>query len=68
LQGLTKIADGALKILSDQQLIDCASAKGSGCTGGFADTGFKWVKANGITTADKYPYQARQQACQQPTG
>jgi len=35
LQGLTKIADETLTILSDQQLIDCVSTNGTGCNGGF---------------------------------
>jgi cathepsin L len=68
LQGLSKIADGTLKLLSDQQLIDCATIAGQGCNGGFGDTGFKWVKLHGITTADKYPFVNRQQTCAMTTG
>jgi cathepsin L len=66
LEGLTKIADGTLKALSDQQLIDCAGT--TGCHGGFPGQGFTWVKQHGICTAEEYPWKGVGQACQKTTG
>lgn len=68
LQGLSKIADGKLQILSDQQLIDCANPSGSGCTGGYPGAGFKYVKDHGISTDAEYPYKGMAQTCKKTGG
>lgn len=58
LEGLSKIADGTLLTLSDQQLVDCTTGKygNYGCNGGFMTNSFKYVIDNGIATEAKYPY------------
>ena len=42
--------------VSEQQLLDCASAYGGqGCRGGQLETGFQYIIANGATTRESYP-------------
>jgi hypothetical protein len=36
-------------------LVDCSKAN-SGCNGGLAPSALDYIKANGITTEDAYPY------------
>lgn len=43
--------------VSEQQLLDCASAySGHGCGGSALDTAFQYIAAHGATTSDAYPY------------
>ncbi|CAH8267994.1 unnamed protein product [Arabidopsis lyrata] len=62
-EGVTKIANGELVSLSEQQLVDCSTANNNmGCDGGLALTAYDYIKENqGITSEENYPYQAVQQ-------
>ena len=63
-EGMTKIANGELVSLSEQQLLDC-STENNGCGGGIMWKAFDYIKENqGITTEDNYPYQGAQQTCE----
>lgn len=44
LEGLMKISDGSLDVLSVQQIIDCTGSYGNqGCNGGWMVASFKYV-------------------------
>lgn len=56
LEGAYFLKYGTLLSFSEQELVSCDTTD-SGCNGGWMDTAFDWVKANGgITTEDQYPY------------
>lgn len=58
------IAYGESVILSEQQMMDCSWSYGNhGCNGGLPVFGFKYVKANGMTTLSQYPYLAKDGHC-----
>ena len=57
--------------LSEQQLVDCATAapySNHGCNGGYAVRALEYVKDFGQTTEDAYPYKAVNQECGNSTG
>ncbi|KAG5443671.1 Cathepsin L [Clonorchis sinensis] len=58
IEGQHFMATKQLVSLSEQQLVDCSSHFGNfGCSGGWMDNAFKYVKhTHGITTETKYPY------------
>lgn len=63
MEGLTKISQGTLLPLSEQQIIDCDKSNG-GCIEGRATDAFEYiVKNGGITTDLLYPYQAKEGSC-----
>jgi len=58
------ITKGEKKLFSEQQLVDCAQAfDNHGCNGGLPSHAFEYIKYNGITTEDQYPYKATDQKC-----
>jgi cathepsin L len=53
-----------LKSFSEQQLVDCSHSYGNnGCGGGLMNLSFFYIKDNGITTEDKYPYKGVGATC-----
>lgn len=66
IEGAHQIKTGDLVSLSEQQLVDCASAQGNaGCNGGLMDDAFTWVQKNGgICSEADYPYQGVDGTCQ----
>ena len=55
LEGQHYLKSGQLVSLSEQNLIDCS--RNFGCNGGFTETAFDYIIANGIDTEFSYPYQ-----------
>lgn len=57
--------------LSPQQLVDCSTDgpyENHGCGGGYASHGIEYIKDNGQTTEEAYPYVAKNQECAVATG
>ncbi|KAM9311851.1 uncharacterized protein PAF06_009717 [Gastrophryne carolinensis] len=48
---------------SPQQLVDC-DAESDGCCGGRAESGFEYVRRNGVMRADQYRYSQKKFRCQ----
>jgi C1A family cysteine protease len=63
IEGAYAIATGALRSLSEQQLIDCDS-QNQGCHGGNQANGFSYVQSNsGIDTEKDYAYDGSDDPC-----
>ncbi len=57
--------------MSEQQLVDCATAQpygNEGCNGGYGVRALEYIKDFGQTTEAAYPYKAVNQDCQTPSG
>lgn len=57
--------------LAPQQLVDCSTGNpynNGGCGGGYASHGIEYIKDNGQTTEEAYPYKAVNQNCSIATG
>ncbi len=69
MDSLESISGRGLADVSEQQLLDCASAYGGhGCNGGELDTGFRYIVAHGIASRISYPYMAATGECKQEGG
>lgn len=66
LEGQFFIKSGRLVSLSEQNLIDCSNAN-HGCHGGQTTKAFQYVRDNGISTEENYPYAAQKGFCSQDT-
>jgi len=63
-EGAYSIATGALRSLSEQQLVDCAKNGNEGCSGGLMDLAFQYIIDNkGIDTDDDYIYKGTDTDC-----
>ncbi|XP_021899052.1 zingipain-2-like [Carica papaya] len=62
IEGIIQIKTGKLVSLSEQELVDCVS-KSDGCSGGWMNYAFEYVKENGITTEENYEYKANDGHC-----
>ncbi|CAG9326301.1 unnamed protein product [Blepharisma stoltei] len=58
------INHGSLIEASSQELIDCSGDyNNNGCSGGYAVNAFKYVKENGLSSAENYPFVGIDQEC-----
>lgn len=72
---LYKIKTNLTRQFSEQHLVDCTLRKYNsatrrsnlGCSGGWPDTGFDYIKNNGVVESKHYPYTAREGTCQTPS-
>ncbi len=63
-EGAYYLSQKSLKSFSEQQLVDCSHSYGNeGCNGGLMNLSFFYIKDNGITTEDKYPYKGVGSTC-----
>nr|ABW24657.1 cathepsin L [Fasciola hepatica] len=52
-------------LFSEQQLVDCTKRFGNhGCSGGWMENAYRYLKDSGLETASYYPYQAWEYQCQ----
>lgn len=63
-EGINYLKTKKLLSLSEQQLVDCDTARNQGCNGGLMEDAFEYIKQNrGITTEDSYSYQGSDGTC-----
>ncbi|KAG0479499.1 hypothetical protein HPP92_010138 [Vanilla planifolia] len=63
-EGINKIVSGELISLSEQELVDCDTARNQGCNGGLMDDAFEFIIRNGgIDSEEDYPYKGRAGKC-----
>jgi C1A family cysteine protease len=62
-EGAWQISSGSLKSLSEQQLVDCATATSAGCQGGSMAGAIQYEAGVNMATEASYPYTARDGTC-----
>jgi C1A family cysteine protease len=64
-EGITKLSNGKLISLSEQELVDCdVDGMDQGCNGGLMDNAFDFIINNGgLATEASYPYKASDGTC-----
>lgn len=63
-EGISQIVTGKLISLSEQELVDCDTARNQGCNGGLMEDAFQFIVNNGgIDTEEDYPYKGRGAKC-----
>ncbi|XVF87344.1 hypothetical protein PTKIN_Ptkin18bG0112600 [Pterospermum kingtungense] len=65
MEGITKLKNGKLISLSEQELVDCdVKGEDAGCEGGLMDDAFEFIISNkGLTTESNYPYKGVDGTC-----
>lgn len=64
LESLSKIKNGTLPLLSQQQIVDCSTTCGNmGCNGGLESYVFDYTRAKGSQSSSSYPYGGTKQTC-----
>ena len=65
MEGITKLSNGKLVSLSEQELVDCdTSGTDQGCEGGLMDDAFEFIISNGgLASESKYPYNGVDGTC-----
>lgn len=68
MEGQNAIKHNKKILLSEQELVDCTrSYENFGCDGGDMINAFSYMKDHGISSEENYPYQAKDQQCQNDT-
>nr|AJD78147.1 cysteine proteinase SAG12H1 [Hevea brasiliensis]AJF19705.1 cysteine proteinase [Hevea brasiliensis] len=63
-EGITKLKNGKLISLSEQELVDCDTAGGNeGCEGGLMDNAFQYILNQGLSSEANYPYKGSDGIC-----
>jgi len=62
-EGAWQIGSGQLKSLSEQQLVDCATATSAGCQGGSMAGAIQYESGTAMATEASYPYKAADGTC-----
>jgi len=63
LEGFNFVNNGQLDSYSEQQIVDCASAAGYGCQGGWPYLAVQYAAQNGLELESDYPYTAKDGQC-----
>jgi cathepsin L len=63
LEGFYFVNSGKLVPLSEQQIVDCASKAGQGCSGGWPYLALEYAAQYGLESEEDYPYAAKNQKC-----
>jgi C1A family cysteine protease len=68
LEGYYALNNGKLLSFSEQQIVDCASAAGSGCSGGWPYLAVQYAAGAGLEQESQYPYTAQNGGCKYNQG
>jgi len=59
------LASGKLQSYSEQQVVDCDTAKCQGCNGGWNDDAISYAGTAGLASEDSYPYTGKDGTCRE---